>query len=34
MHANSMCISCILGKQDKLIRQFDNEEKKSVFTEV
>lgn len=31
MHAGSMCISCIFGKQDKLIRQFDNEEKKSEY---
>ena len=31
MHASSMCISCIFGKQDKLIRQFDNEEKKSEY---
>ena len=28
MRASSMCISCIFGKQDKLIGQFDNEEKK------
>lgn len=31
MHASSMCISCMLGKQDKLMRQFDNEEKKSEY---
>ena len=31
MHANSMCLACIFGKQDKLIRQFDNEEKKSEY---
>ena len=31
MHASSMCISCIVGKQNKLIRQFDNEEKKSEY---
>ena len=31
MHASSMCISCILGKQGKLIKQFDNEEKKSEY---
>ena len=31
MHASSMCISCMLGKQDKLIRRFDNEEKKSEY---
>ena len=31
MRASSMCISCIFEKQDKLIRQFDNEEKKSEY---
>lgn len=31
MHASSMCLSCIFGKQDKLIRQFDNEEKKFKY---
>ena len=31
MHACSMCLSCIFGKQDKLIRQFDDEEKKSEY---
>lgn len=31
MNASSMCISCILRKQDKLIRQFDNEEKKAEY---
>lgn len=31
MHASSMCISCIFEKQGKLIRQFDNEEKKSEY---
>lgn len=31
MRASSMCISCMLGKQDKLIRRFDNEEKKSEY---
>lgn len=31
MHANSTCISCIFRKQDKLIRQFNDEEKKSEY---
>lgn len=31
MRANSMCLSCILRKQDKLVRQFDNEEKKAGY---
>ena len=31
MRASSMCIACILGKQDKLIRRFDDEEKKSEY---
>lgn len=31
MHASSMCISCIFRKQDKQIRQFDNEIKKSEY---
>ena len=31
MHASSICLSCIFGKQDKLIGQFDNEEKKSEY---
>lgn len=31
MRASSMCISCILGKQEKLIRQFDHEERKSEY---
>lgn len=31
MHASSMCISCIFGKQDRLIRQFDDEDKKSEY---
>lgn len=31
MKANSMCISCILSKQEKLIRAFANEDKKSQY---
>lgn len=31
MHANSMCISCILSKQEKLIRPFEDEDKKSWY---
>lgn len=31
MKANSMCISCILSKQEKLIRAFTNEDKKSQY---
>lgn len=31
MRANSMCISCILGKQEKLIRDFSDEDKKSQY---
>ena len=31
MHANSMCISCILSKQEKSIRDFTDEDKKSVY---
>ena len=31
MYASSMCLSCIFGRQDKLIRQFNNEEKKSEY---
>ena len=31
MHASSMCISCLLSKQEKLIRQFPDEEKKSDY---
>lgn len=31
MHANSMCISCILSKQEKLIRPFEDEDKKSRY---
>ena len=31
MHANSMCISCIIAKQDKLIREFSDESRKSEY---
>ena len=31
MRANSMCISCILKKQEKLIRDFSDEDKKSQY---
>ena len=31
MRANSMCISCILGKQEKLIRDFSDEDKKTQY---
>ena len=31
MHASSACIACIFGKQDKRIRQFDDEDKKSEY---
>ncbi|MBE5953918.1 MAG: DUF89 family protein [Lachnospiraceae bacterium] len=31
MKANSMCISCILKKQEKLIRDFSDEDKKSQY---
>ena len=31
MHASSACIACIFGKQDKRIRQFDDEGKKSEY---
>lgn len=31
MRANSMCISCILSKQEKQIRQFDDEARKSEY---
>lgn len=31
MQANSMCISCLLSKQERLIRQFDDEKKKSEY---
>ena len=31
MQANSMCISCLLAKQDKRIRQFHDEKKKSEY---
>ncbi len=31
MHANSMCISCILSKQEKLIRDFTDEDKKLEY---
>lgn len=31
MYANSMCISCIIAKQDKRIRQFSDENKKAEY---
>ncbi len=31
MHANAMCISCFISKQEKLIRHFADEEKKSEY---
>ncbi len=31
MKANSMCISCLLSKQEKMIRTFSDEEKKSQY---
>ena len=31
MRANSMCISCIVGRQEKMIRSFGDEEKKSEY---
>lgn len=31
MHANSMCISCIISKQEKKIRPFSDEDKKSEY---
>lgn len=31
MHANSMCISCIISKQEKKIRLFSDEDKKSEY---
>ncbi|MCH5352461.1 MAG: DUF89 family protein [Acutalibacter sp.] len=31
MRANSMCISCIVGRQEKMIRSFHDEEKKSEY---
>ena len=31
MHANSMCISCIVSRQEKMIRSFQDEEKKSEY---
>ncbi len=31
MHANSMCISCLLSKQEKLIRDFMDDDKKSLY---
>lgn len=31
MHAGSMCISCILSKEEKSIRQFQDEQKKSEY---
>lgn len=31
MHAGSMCISCILSKEEKAVRKFSDEEKKSEY---
>lgn len=31
MHAGSMCISCILSKEEKAVRQFSDEERKSEY---
>ena len=31
MRANSMCISCILSKQEKQIREYTDENKKSEY---
>ncbi len=31
MHANAMCMSCMLSRQEKNIRQFRNDEKKSQY---
>ncbi len=31
MRANSMCISCLIEKQEKLIRQYQDEDKKSEY---
>lgn len=31
MHANSMCISCLLSKQEKMIRAFSDETRKSQY---
>ena len=31
MKANSMCISCILSRQEKKIRDFEDEQKKSEY---
>ena len=31
MRAASMCISCLLSKQEKLIRQFPDEDRKSDY---
>ena len=31
MHANSMCISCMIAKQEKLIRNFQDDNKKSEY---
>jgi len=31
MHANSMCVSCIVSKQEKLIRDFTDEDKKLEY---
>ena len=31
MNASISCISCLIGKQEKLIRQFSDEERKKAF---
>ena len=31
MHAGAMCISCILSKAEKAVRQFSDEERKSEY---
>ena len=31
MHANSMCVSCLIAKQEKRIRQYSDENKKSEY---
>ncbi len=31
MHANSMCIACFISKQEKMIREFSDENKKSEY---
>ena len=31
MHANSMCVGCIIAKQEKSIRKFSDEDKKLEY---